>query len=63
MLQIDTRILKAVAIEHPKDANEAAAVVVSEIVPMFYPNLADNPTQPGNKTPVNVSNKGTYSFL
>ncbi|KAL1225091.1 hypothetical protein V5N11_033507 [Cardamine amara subsp. amara] len=52
--QIDTRILKAVAIEHPKDANEAAAVVVSEIVPMFYPTLADNSTQHGNKTPVDV---------
>ncbi|KAG7557816.1 hypothetical protein ISN44_As11g037610 [Arabidopsis suecica] len=55
--QIDARLLKAVAIEHPKDANEAAAVVVSEIVPFFYPNLADNSTQPENRTPGNVPNK------
>jgi hypothetical protein len=60
--QIDARLLKAVAIEHPKDVNEAAAVVVSEIVPFFYPNLADSSTQPENKTPGNVPTEGTYSL-
>ncbi|CAH8301207.1 unnamed protein product [Eruca vesicaria subsp. sativa] len=40
--QIDARILKAVAMEHPKDADEAAAVVISEIIPKFDPILADN---------------------
>ncbi|CAB77773.1 hypothetical protein [Arabidopsis thaliana] len=62
--QIDARLLKAVAIEHPKDVNEAAAVVVSEIVPFFYPNLADSSTQPENKTPGNVPTEemgGSYS--
>ncbi|CAF1702682.1 hypothetical protein HID58_053040 [Brassica napus] len=48
--QIDARILKAVAIEHPKDADLAAAVVISEIVPKFFPD--DSSTQPeNNKTP------------
>ncbi|KAL0876831.1 hypothetical protein Bca101_026536 [Brassica carinata] len=45
--QIDSRILKAVAFEHPKDADEAAAVVISEIVPKF------EATHPLNKTPGN----------
>ncbi|XP_010455940.1 PREDICTED: uncharacterized protein LOC104737456 isoform X3 [Camelina sativa] len=55
--QIDARLLKAVAIEHPKDADEAAAVVVSEIVPLFYPNLADTSTPPDNNAPAHVPNK------
>ncbi|XP_010422521.1 PREDICTED: uncharacterized protein LOC104707794 isoform X1 [Camelina sativa] len=56
--QIDARLLKAVAIEHPKDADEAAAVVVSEIVPLFYPNLADDTSAPpDNNSPAHVPNK------
>ncbi|XP_056859444.1 uncharacterized protein LOC130508171 isoform X1 [Raphanus sativus] len=35
--QIDARMLRAVAIEHPKDADEAAAVVLSEILPSLPP--------------------------
>lgn len=64
-MQIDARILKAVAIEHPKDADVAAAIVISEIVPKFYPDLADDPSsQPDNKTPVKVpDNKGTCTFF
>lgn len=38
-LQIDARMLRAVAIEHPKDADEAASVVLSEILPSF-PSLS-----------------------
>ncbi|CAH8391138.1 unnamed protein product [Eruca vesicaria subsp. sativa] len=33
--QIDARILRTVAREHPTDADEAAAVVISEVVPLF----------------------------
>ncbi|KAL0826461.1 PREDICTED: myosin heavy chain, non-muscle-like isoform X2 [Brassica oleracea var. oleracea] len=48
--QIDSRILKAVAIEHPKDADEAAAVVISDITPKFDPYLPDISLHPpGNK--------------
>ncbi|KAH0898475.1 hypothetical protein HID58_048043 [Brassica napus] len=48
--QIDSRILKAVAIEHPKDADEAAAVVISDIAPKFDPYLPDISLHPpGNK--------------
>ncbi|KAJ4905641.1 Uncharacterized protein Rs2_09299 [Raphanus sativus] len=52
--QIDARILKAVAIEHPKDADLAAAIVISEIVPKFYPDLSDHPSSlpHNNKTPI-----------
>lgn len=32
-LQVDARMLRAVAIEHPKDPDEAASVVLSEILP------------------------------
>ncbi|KAL0863115.1 hypothetical protein Bca101_042233 [Brassica carinata] len=32
---IDARILRTVAREHPTDADEAAAVVISEVVPLF----------------------------
>ncbi|XP_010522693.1 PREDICTED: uncharacterized protein LOC104801219 [Tarenaya hassleriana] len=38
--QVDARILRAVAIEHPKDADEAVGVVLSEIVPSLPSNLA-----------------------
>lgn len=63
-MQIDARILKAVAIEHPKDADLAAAVVISEIVPKFFPD--DSSTLPeNNKTPVVKvpDNKGTKTLL
>uniref|UniRef100_M4E6E8 BHLH domain-containing protein n=1 Tax=Brassica campestris TaxID=3711 RepID=M4E6E8_BRACM len=33
--QFDERILRTVAREHPTDADEAAAVVISEVVPLF----------------------------
>ena len=32
-LQVDARLLRAVAIEHPKDPDESASVVLSEILP------------------------------
>lgn len=66
-MQIDARILKAVAIEHPKDADLAAAIVISEIVPKFYPDLSDHPSSlpHNNKTPiikVPDNNNGTCTF-
>ncbi|CAN8295802.1 unnamed protein product [Cochlearia groenlandica] len=53
--QIDARILKAVAIEHPKDADEAAAVVLSEIVPSLPTNSSVNFIRPRNKSHVTSS--------
>lgn len=35
LLEFDERILRTVAREHPTDADEAAAVVISEVVPLF----------------------------
>ncbi|KAG7652910.1 hypothetical protein ISN44_As01g002340 [Arabidopsis suecica] len=55
--QIDARILRAVAIEHPKDADEAAAVVLSEIIPSFSSNLSHNLTQSSNKSSSSISER------
>ena len=33
VLQVDSRILRAVAIEHPKDADVAVEVVLLEVIP------------------------------
>ncbi|XP_020870315.1 uncharacterized protein LOC9325515 isoform X3 [Arabidopsis lyrata subsp. lyrata] len=55
--QIDARILRAVAIEHPKDADEAAAVVLSEIIPSFSSNLSHNLTQSSNKSSGSISDR------
>lgn len=54
-LQIDARILRAVAIEHPKDADEAAAVVLSEIVPSLPSNLSHYLNQSLNKSSGSIS--------
>jgi len=56
-LQIDARILRAVAIEHPKDADEAAAVVLSEIIPSFSSNLFHNFTQSSYKSSGSISER------
>ncbi|KAL1216533.1 hypothetical protein V5N11_030174 [Cardamine amara subsp. amara] len=55
--QIDSRILRAVAIEHPKDADEAAAVVLSEIVPSLSSNLSRSFNQSGNKSSGSISER------
>ncbi|KAL0724117.1 hypothetical protein Bca4012_038716 [Brassica carinata] len=43
--QVDARMLRAVAIEHPKDADEAAAVVLSDILPS-WPSHSRNKSTP-----------------
>ncbi|CAH2039041.1 unnamed protein product [Thlaspi arvense] len=55
--QIDARILRAVAIEHPKDADEAAAVVLSEIVPSLPSNLSSSNTESCNKPSGSISER------
>lgn len=40
--KIDARILRTVAREHPTNADEAAAVVVSEVVPLFPQEWEDH---------------------
>lgn len=57
-LQIDARMLRAVAIEHPKDADEAAAVVLSEILPSLPPLS----THSRNKASPSVSARQGTSF-
>jgi hypothetical protein len=47
--------LRAVAREHPKDADEAAAVVLSEIVPSLPPTLSHNLDQSLNKPSGSIS--------
>lgn len=42
LFQVDARLLRAVAIEHPKDADAAAEVVLTEILPyMSYSAYMD----------------------
>lgn len=48
-LQVDSRLLRAVAIEHPKDADLAVEVVLVDIIP----HLSEQSQSP----PVNFSNK------
>lgn len=45
------------AIEHPKDADEAAAVVLSEIVPSLPSNLSHSFTQSWNKSSGRISER------
>ncbi|XP_010474950.1 PREDICTED: uncharacterized protein LOC104754451 [Camelina sativa] len=63
--QIDARILRAVAIEHPKDADEAAAVVLSDILPSFTSDLSHNLTQSSNMSSASISERqvGVSSIL
>lgn len=42
LVEIDARILRTVAREHPTDADEAAAVVISEVVPLFPQEWEDH---------------------
>ncbi|CAH8388373.1 unnamed protein product [Eruca vesicaria subsp. sativa] len=42
--QIDARMLRAVAIEHPKDADEAASVVLSHILPSLPSQYHSTPS-------------------
>ncbi|KAF8111765.1 hypothetical protein N665_0073s0117 [Sinapis alba] len=51
--QIDARMLRAVAIEHPKDADEAASVVLSDILPSL-PSLS---TPSRNKSSPSISER------
>ncbi|CAK8574021.1 unnamed protein product [Lathyrus sativus] len=37
--QVDSRLLRAVAIEHPKDADIAAEIVLTEIIPSISKKL------------------------
>ncbi|XP_013586270.1 PREDICTED: uncharacterized protein LOC106295045 isoform X3 [Brassica oleracea var. oleracea] len=48
-LQVDARMLRAVAIEHPKDPDEAASVVLSEILPSLPTDSTQSRTKSSPK--------------
>ncbi|RDX84016.1 hypothetical protein CR513_34994, partial [Mucuna pruriens] len=55
--QVDGRLLRAVAIEHPKDADLAAGIVLAEVIPFMSKNLPPTtppPQENGQGTPLNV---------
>ncbi|MED6131741.1 hypothetical protein PIB30_012444 [Stylosanthes scabra] len=52
--QVDARILRAVAIEHPKDADQAAEIVLTEIIP-FISNSNKPPATPSQDNGPGVS--------
>ncbi|XP_061349204.1 uncharacterized protein LOC133294532 [Gastrolobium bilobum] len=48
--QVDVRLLRAVAIEHPKDADQAAEIILTEVIP-FMSNKSPHMTPPQDKSP------------
>ncbi|CAJ1969219.1 unnamed protein product [Sphenostylis stenocarpa] len=54
--QVDARLLRAVAIEHPKDADLAAGVVLAEVIPFISKKLtlATPPQDNGHGSPLSV---------
>ncbi|XP_052731393.1 uncharacterized protein LOC108326530 isoform X10 [Vigna angularis] len=54
--QVDARILRAVAIEHPKDADLAAGIVLAEVIPVMSKKLplANPPQDNAHWAPLNV---------
>ncbi|XP_027364217.1 uncharacterized protein LOC113871349 isoform X2 [Abrus precatorius] len=55
--QVDARLLRAVAIEHPKDADLAAGIVLSEVIPFMTKKSppATPPHEQGHGSPVNIA--------
>lgn len=63
-LQVDARILRAVAIEHPKDVDLAAGIVLNEIIPLMSKRSLPLATPPQDKEPGAVTNvEGTLLNL
>lgn len=54
-LQIDSRVLRAVAIEHSKDADAAVEAVLVEIIPFFSER-----SRPGTPPIVSISEGKSY---
>ncbi|XP_027936585.1 uncharacterized protein LOC114191549 isoform X5 [Vigna unguiculata] len=54
--QVDARLLRAVAIEHPKDADLAAGIVLAEVIPFVSKKLplATPPSDNAHGAPLNV---------
>ncbi|KAJ1405117.1 hypothetical protein SESBI_26059 [Sesbania bispinosa] len=54
--QVDSRLLRAVAIEHPKDADTAAGIILTEIIPSMSKNLppVTVPQERSPGVPINV---------
>ncbi|XP_047158334.1 uncharacterized protein LOC124828976 isoform X3 [Vigna umbellata] len=54
--QVDARLLRAVAIEHPKDADLAAGIVLAEVIPVMSKKLplATPPQDNAHWAPLNV---------
>ncbi|XP_052293285.1 uncharacterized protein LOC102624032 isoform X2 [Citrus sinensis] len=55
--QIDTRLLKAVAIEHSKDADAAATIVLTEILPYWSKKSLTSSSVISNRTASSTSSK------
>lgn len=66
--QVDPRLLRAVAIEHPKDADLAAGIVIAEVIPFMSKKLpaAIPPQHNDHGAPLDVEGADAYyvhSFL
>lgn len=64
--QVDSRLLRAVAIEHPKDADIAAEIVLTEIIPSISKKLLPvTPPEDSPRVVVNLEGVSTcfvYAF-
>ncbi|KAK4281138.1 hypothetical protein QN277_012664 [Acacia crassicarpa] len=54
--QVDARILRAVAIEHAKDVDLAAGIVLNEVIPLMSKRSTPLVTPPHDKGPETVAN-------
>lgn len=58
VLQIDARILKAVAIEHSKDVDEAVNDILTEVLPLLTGESVTPANTTGNQNSEGLSNGG-----
>nr|VDD41413.1 unnamed protein product [Brassica oleracea] len=61
--QVDARMLRAVAIEHPKDPDEAASVVLSEILPSLPTDSTQSRTKSSPSFVILVDNTNRLSNI
>lgn len=63
MLQVDLRILKAVAIEHPSDVDAAAESIIVEILPSIASFHEASSTPPDANEVAHASTSSSVSFV
>nr|KJB73121.1 hypothetical protein B456_011G216100 [Gossypium raimondii] len=60
---VDSRILKAVAIENAKDVDAAAEIVLSEILPYLSKRIVAGSSSSWNRSPPVQANEGMMKMI